>query len=47
MPSRCLWGAYACLHEASGDLGGAVDAYQKLAALDRRALTEYLTAAAS
>ncbi|MDR3638922.1 MAG: DUF1583 domain-containing protein [Isosphaeraceae bacterium] len=37
------WTAYARVHEASGDFGGAVEAYRKLAGLDRRALTEYLT----
>ncbi len=44
--SVASWTAYARTHETAGDLGGAVDAYRKLAALDRRALTEYLTAVA-
>jgi tetratricopeptide (TPR) repeat protein len=37
------WVAFGRIAEASGDLGAAADAYRKLAALDRRALTEYLT----
>ena len=37
------WAAFARIHEAGGDFGGAVNAYRKLAKLDRRALTEYLT----
>jgi tetratricopeptide (TPR) repeat protein len=41
--SVAVWTAFARIHEASGDLGGAVDAYRRLAKLDRRALTEYLT----
>ena len=41
--SVASWTAYARLHEASGDLGGAVEAYRTLAKLDRRALTENLT----
>jgi tetratricopeptide (TPR) repeat protein len=37
------WTEFARIHEASGDLGGAVDAYRRLAKIDRRSLTDYLT----